>query len=124
MNNLDFCLSDLIAGYVTEFDPDKGNYGSFKLQTSDQRDYEIELTDMTYAQLVRNLGEPYQDCTFQMKSMLTPGRYLFAYGIFYPGAENIQFAAKQIVFMGISENGYLFEKPDWWIKQIKELANF
>jgi anti-anti-sigma factor len=124
MNNLDFCLSDLIAGYVTEFDPDKGDSGSFKLQTSDKRDYEIELTDMTYAQLVRNLGEPYQDCTFQMKSMLTPGRYLFAYGIFYPGVENIRFAAKQIVFMDKSENGYLFEKPDWWIRQIKELANF
>ncbi|MGL5796387.1 MAG: AGE family epimerase/isomerase, partial [Waterburya sp.] len=93
-------------------------------QTSDQRDYEIELTDMTYAQLVRNLGEPYQDCTFQMRSMLTSGRYLFVYGIFYPGAENIQFAANQIVFMDKSESGYLFEKPDWWIKQIKELADF
>lgn len=124
MNNLDFCLSDLIAGYVTEFNPEYGDYGAFKLQTSDKRDYEIELTDMTYAQLVRNLGEPYHDCTFQMKSMLTPGRYLFVYGIFYPNDSSIQFTAKQIVFLGRSENEYLFEKPDWWIKQIQQLADF
>ncbi|WP_036478935.1 AGE family epimerase/isomerase [Myxosarcina sp. GI1] len=124
MNKLDFCISDLIAGYVTEFDPDRGDSGTFKLQTSDKRDYEIELTDMTYAQLVRNLGEPYQDCTFQMKSMLVPGRYLFVYGIFYPDVEDIQFVAKQIVFLGRSNSEYLFEKPDWWIKQIKQLADF
>lgn len=124
MNKLDFCLSDLIAGYVTEFDPDRGEFGSFNLQTSDKRDYEVELTDMTYAQLVRNLGEPYQDCTFQMRSMLVPGCYLFVYGIFYPEAKNVHFAAKQIVFVGRSESEYLFEKPDWWIKQIKELGDF
>ena len=124
MNNLDFCFSDLIAGYVTEFDPDRDDYGVFRLQTSDKRDYEIELTDMTYAQLIRNLGEPYQDCTFQMKSMLTPGRYLFVYGIFYPEAENVQFAAKQIVFVGRGESEYTFEKSNWWIQQIKELADF
>ena len=124
MNNLDFCLSDLIAGYVTDFDPNKGDFGTFRLQTSDERDYEIELTSMTYAQLIRNLGEPYYDCTFQMKSMLTPGCYLFVYGIFYPNTEVNQFEAKQIVFVGRTENEYLFEKPDWWVKQIQQLADF
>ena len=124
MNNLDFSLSDLIAGYVTSFDPERGEYGGFQLQTSDKRDFQIELTDMTYAQLIRNLGEPYKDCTVQMRSMLTPGRYLYVYGIFYPETEQNFFNAKQIVFVGRSEHEYLFEKPDWWIKQIKELGDF
>lgn len=124
MNNLDFCLSDLIAGYVTDFDPDKGDSGTFNLRTSDGRNYEVALTSMTYAQLIRNLGEPYYDCTFQMKSMLTPDRYLFVYGIFYPDEGRNQFEAKQIVFVGRSTSEYMFEKPDWWVKQIQQLADF
>ncbi len=124
MNNLDFCLSDLIAGYVTDFDPDKGDSGAFNLRTSDGRNYEVALTSMTYAQLIRNLGEPYYDCTFQMKSMLTPDRYLFVYGIFYPDEGRNQFEAKQIVFVGRSTSEYMFEKPDWWVKQIQQLADF
>ncbi|VEP12880.1 N-acyl-D-glucosamine 2-epimerase [Hyella patelloides LEGE 07179] len=124
MNNLDFCISDLIAGYVTSFDPEKGDCGTFNLQTSDERDYEVALTSMTYAQLIRNLGEPYYDCTFQMRSMLTPGRYLSVYGIFYPNADGNQFEAKQIVFVGRTDSEYMFEKPDWWVKQIQQLADF
>ena len=124
MNNLDFCLSDLIAGYVTDFYPEKGDCGTFNLRTSDDRNYEVALTSMTYAQLIRNLGEPYYDCTFQMKSMLTPNRYLFVYGIFYPDTDRVQFEAKQIVFVGRSESEYSFEKPDWWVKQIQQLADF
>ena len=124
MNNLDFCLSDLIAGYVTDFNPQQGDFGTFNLRTSDDRNFEIALTSMTYAQLIRNLGEPYYDCTFQMKSMLTPERYLFVYGIFYPDTDRTQFEAKQIVFVGRSESEYSFEKPDWWIKQIQQLADF
>ena len=124
MNNLDFCLSDLIAGYVINFDPDKGDCGTFSLRTSDDREYEVALTSMTYAQLSRNLGEPYYDCTFQMKSMLTPERYLFVYGIFYPDTDCTQFEAKQIVFVGRNENEYSFEKSSWWIEQIQQLADF
>lgn len=124
MNNLDFCLSDLIAGYVTDFYPEQGDFGTFNLRTSDERNYEVALTSMTYAQLIRNLGEPYYDCTFQMRSMLTPERYLFVYGIFYPDTDRVQFEAKQIVFVGRSESEYSFEKPDWWTKQIQQLADF
>jgi anti-anti-sigma factor len=124
MNNLDFCLSDLIAGYVTDFYPEQGDFGTFNLRTSDERNYEVALTSMTYAQLIRNLGEPYYDCTFQMRSMLTPERYLFVYGLFYPDTDRVQFEAKQIVFVGRSESEYSFEKPDWWTKQIQQLADF
>jgi anti-anti-sigma factor len=124
MSNMEFSFSDLIAGYVTSFDLTKGGSGTFGLKTSDGRNFEVALTSNTYAELVRNLGEPYFDCTSQMQSMLVPERYLFAYGIFYPEAEQHKFEAKHLVFLGRKEGEYLFEKPDWWVKQVRSLANF
>lgn len=124
MNSIDFSFSDMIAGYVTEFNPDKGASGTFSLSTSDGREFEIALTSSTYAELVRNLGEPYQDCTAGIHAMLAPGRYLFTYGIFYPDTKPVGFEAKHIYFLGRTESEYLFEKPDWWLNQIKGLANF
>jgi anti-anti-sigma factor len=124
MNNIDFSFSDLIAGYVTKFEPQRGTDGIFALKTSDDRDYEIALTPNTYAELVRNLGESYQDCTTQISSMLVSDRYLFVYGIFYPEGSQCQFEAKHIVFLGRTENDYQFENPDWWVNQVRQLANF
>ncbi|KYC37194.1 N-acyl-D-glucosamine 2-epimerase [Scytonema hofmannii PCC 7110] len=119
MNNINFPISDLIAGYVTHFDAENDIFG---IKTSDGREFHAALSPMTYAKLVQNLEEPYPDATGAMRSMLVPGRYLFAYGIFYP--DSSKFEAKQIVFVGRTENDYVFEKPHWWIKQIQSLADF
>ncbi|WP_013334601.1 AGE family epimerase/isomerase [Gloeothece verrucosa] len=124
MNKLNFSFSDLIAGYVVKFEPLEGKFGSFHLKTSDGKTFKVSLTSMTNAQLVRNLGEPYYNCTTQISSMLVPQRYLFVYGIFYPEAGENKFEAKNIVFLGRTEAEYLFEKPDWWVKQIQQLADF
>ena len=124
MNNIDFSFSDLIAGYVTKFEPQKGVGGIFGLKTSDGRDYEVALTPNTYAELVRNLGEPYQDCTAQMPSLLVSDRYLFVYGIFYPQDSEYKYEAKHIVFLGQTEDEYQFEKQEWWVNQVQQLANF
>ncbi|MBN3921862.1 AGE family epimerase/isomerase [Nostoc sp. NMS4] len=124
MSNLGFSFSDLIAGYVTAFDSSQGEHGTFNLKTSDGRKFEVALTSMTYAELVRNLDEPFFDCTSQISSMLIPNCYLFAYGIFYPEAGEHKFEAKHIVFLGRTENEYLFERPDWWVKQIRSLGDF
>ena len=124
MSNMGFSFSDSIAGYITDFDSQKGASGTFGLKTSDGRNFEVALTSITSAELVRNLGEPYYDCTVQMGSMLVPNRYLFVYGIFYPEAGQHKFEAKHIVFVGRTESEYLFEKPDWWVNQIRSLANF
>jgi anti-anti-sigma factor len=56
--------------------------------------------------------------------MLVANRYLFVYGIFYPEANQYKFEAKHIVFVGRTETEYLFEKRDWWVNQVRELANF
>jgi len=128
-NSIDFTFSDLIAGYVTSYDKSKD---SFILKTSDDRQYTVYLTPdkdnpnglLTNAELLRNLGEGYQDAQGQLRSMLVPGRLLLAYGVFYPSNGTHVFEAKSIIFPGRFENKYLFEKQDWWIHQIKQLADF
>ena len=124
MNQIDFSFSDLLAGYITECDYNLGVSGIFQVKTSDNRLFEVFTTSNTYAEMVRNLGEPYYDCTGQMQSMFIPGQYLFAYGNFYPESRSYKFEAKHIVFLGRTENEYFFEKPDWWVKQVKQLADF
>ena len=73
---------------------------------------------------MRNLGEPYVDATGQMRDMLVPGRFLFAYGVFYPQAGSHVYEALMITFLGAHAHDFVFEKPDWWVKQIQQLADF
>lgn len=124
MNGLDFTFSDLIAGYVTDYDATKD---TFTLRTVDDRDFRVRLTSTTFAELVRNLGEAYHDATSQLRGMIEPGRFLFAYGIFYPGegeAGAAAFEAKHIVLLGRQPDEFRFESQDWWIKQIRQLVDF
>ena len=123
MNKIDFSFADLIAGYVTGFDSQSGEFGTFGLRTADNRNLTISLTAETYGELIRNLGEPYQDCTSQITSMLVCDQYLFAYGIFYPQNDGYGFEAQHLVFPGYKEE-YRFENPNWWVKQIDQIADF
>jgi len=124
MNSLDFTFSDLITGYVTDFSRDNDEFG---LKTSDGREYRVKFSANTYAEVIRNLGEGFQDATGQMREMMVPGRFLFAYGVFYPdesGETPIAFEAKHLVFSGRTENQFVFERQDWWIKQVTQLGDF
>lgn len=121
LNKVDFSFSDLLAGYVTKFEWSKD---TFLIKTSDEREYEVKLTSTTYAELIRNLGEPYLDCTGQIKDMLAIGRYVFVYGIYYGEDNEHHFEAKHLVFLGRSEDEYRFETKDWWLTQIDQLAKF
>lgn len=115
-----FSFSDLISGYVKSSEMDKD---MFVMTTSVGREYGVKLTPTTYAELIRNLGEPFIDCTGNIKDMIKPGMFLFAYGIFFP-EEGKPFEVKHIVFAGKNEHEWVFEKQDWWIKQIRQLGNF
>jgi len=116
---VEFTFSDLIAGYVTSFDSATDIFG---IKTTDGREFQAKLTPTSFAKLVQNLGEAYPDATSSMRSMLVPGRYLFTYGVFYPD-RNI-FEAKQIVFVSRKVDNYIFEKSNWWVDQVRSLANF
>jgi mannose/cellobiose epimerase-like protein (N-acyl-D-glucosamine 2-epimerase family) len=118
-NKINFAFSDLIAGYVTNYDSEKDIFG---IKTSDGREFQVKLSLMTYAKLIQNLDEAYPDATGAMRSMLVPGRFLFTYGVFYP--DSAIFEAKQLVFVGRQTSDYIFEKQNWWIDQVHSLANF
>src|SRR5207248_2858503 len=120
VNALAFTFSDLIAGYVTHFNrADK----AFGLRTSDGRDFEANLTPSTYARIAQNLEEPYQDCTARIGEMLENGQYVFAYGVFYPTSDGTRFEVKSLVFPGDKPGAYRHEEPDWWIKQVRSIAD-
>src|SRR5215470_3570453 len=92
-----FPYSDTIAGYVTHADRPRN---TFDLRTSDGREFRVHLKANTYAQMVRNLGNPYHDCTSLIQELLVPGRYLFVYGVFYPQGGGHVFEAQFLVFVG------------------------
>jgi mannose/cellobiose epimerase-like protein (N-acyl-D-glucosamine 2-epimerase family) len=120
MTNLRFAFSDTIAGYVTRFDRDARRFG---LKTSDGREFTVHLTSNTYAQIMRNLGESWQDCTNRLGELLTPGQYLYTYGVFYPEGDGHTYEAKAMVFPGAELGAYRQEEPRWWISQIHAIAD-
>lgn len=121
MERITFSFSDLIAGYVVELDRE---HSAFRVRTSDKREFRVQLKPNTYAQLTRNLGEPYIDCTALMPEMLVPGRYVYTYGTFYPQAGAHVFEAQFLVFVGRKPDEYLGEKQDWWVRQVRSLGDF
>jgi mannose/cellobiose epimerase-like protein (N-acyl-D-glucosamine 2-epimerase family)/anti-anti-sigma regulatory factor len=121
MNEITWTFSDTIAGYVTTVDAKARKFG---LKTTDDREFEVALTPATYAEVTRNLGEPFQDPVEPLENILTPGRYLFAYGVFYPEAEGLKFEAKRIILTGRAPHEFRHEAAQWWIDQIRQLAEF
>lgn len=121
MEKMHFTFSDTIAGYVTSVDEGQKSFG---LRTSDGREFWVKITAPTTGEIMRNLGEAYIDAGAPLEHMMKPGRYLFAYGIYYPERGNQIFEAKRIIFVGREENEYRFETPDWWLRQIQKLAEF
>jgi mannose/cellobiose epimerase-like protein (N-acyl-D-glucosamine 2-epimerase family) len=121
MNTIDFPFSDTIAGCVTSFD-EKAD--AFRIRTSGEKEFDIRLKGNTYARVIRNLGEPYADCTGQMRAMLGTECYLFVYGVYYPEHGGHTFEAEFIVFAGRKQGEYPFEAQDWWIRQIEQIGDF
>ena len=120
VNAFTFTFSDTVAGYVTSFDAATNTYLA---TTPGGRTFKVKLGANCYAEIVRNLGEPFQDATSQMQTMLVPGRFVFAYGIFFP-EEEIRFEAKRLIFLGRTEEEFRFEAQDWWVRQVREIADF
>jgi mannose/cellobiose epimerase-like protein (N-acyl-D-glucosamine 2-epimerase family)/putative intracellular protease/amidase len=111
--------ADLVAGYVTRYD---AGSGVIELRTSDGFPVRARLTSNLSAEFLRNLGDPRIDASAHLPELLTPGRQLFVHGLFYP--DDDVFEAKRLVLLGRRADEYNFEKPDWWVRQVAELARF
>ncbi|WP_250306224.1 AGE family epimerase/isomerase [Streptomyces sp. A 4/2] len=119
--NVDFTFSDTVAGRVAGFDREAR---AFSVVTADGRSFEVSLDGGPSAELLHNLGEPYQDATSHIDELLTEGAFVLAHGIFYPHSETLRFEAKRLIFMGRDPEDFRFEEAGWWIRQIKEIAGF
>jgi mannose/cellobiose epimerase-like protein (N-acyl-D-glucosamine 2-epimerase family) len=117
---IEFPFSYLIAGYVTQFNPED-NF--FLIKTQDT-EYRVFLKSNTYAYLLRNLGYPYYDCTAQIHHFLKEGSFLYAFCIFYPETEEYILEVQYLIFTELKQGEFIFSKNDWWIKQLKELSEF
>ena len=124
-NQLNFPFSDLIAGYIRNVSyPDQfDSKGQIELETSDGRTYTVKVTDACYAEVVRNLGEPFQVAP-DMSQILVEDRFIHAYGIFYPESNGLKFEAKHILLFGGAKDSLRIEEQNWWIHQIQQLLNF
>jgi mannose/cellobiose epimerase-like protein (N-acyl-D-glucosamine 2-epimerase family) len=107
---------------VTGYDRDKDTFG---LKTTDGRHFQVKFASNTYGWIANNLNEPRtwtsQD---QMRGLLIAGRYLFVYGIYYPEHGGFTYEAQFLVFPGRREDNYVFERQDWWVKQVAAIADF
>lgn len=120
MDHMSFTFSDTIGGYVTDFNRHEKSFG---IKTSDGREFRAYLTPTAFGRIAQNLGEPYNDCTGRLGELLTPGQHVFAYGVFYPQGEGHKFEVKSFVFPGEGAESYRHEEPDWWVKQVRSIAN-
>jgi mannose/cellobiose epimerase-like protein (N-acyl-D-glucosamine 2-epimerase family) len=120
-NNYLHTHSDTISGYVTSYE---ASTDYFDLATADDRAYRVHIDDLTAAEFLRNLGEPYLEATSHLHDILTPGRYVTVYGIYYPNLESEIFSAKHIEMMGRGPDDYNFEEAGWWTHQLGEIAAF
>jgi mannose/cellobiose epimerase-like protein (N-acyl-D-glucosamine 2-epimerase family) len=117
-----FSFSDTIAGYVTGYDRNRDIFG---LKTTDGRDFQVKFAANTYGWIANNLNEPRTwTSPDQMRELLVPGRYLFVYGIYYPEQGGFTCEAQFMVCPGRREDNYVFERQDWWIKQVAAIADF
>src|SRR4051812_29498092 len=116
--NVEFPFSDTIGGYVTGFDRAAKCFG---LKTSDGREFTAYLTDMAFGRISQNLEEGYIDCTGRLAELLSEGQFVHAYGVFYP--DTGRFEVKSLVFPGEGPQAYRYEEPDWWVKQVRSIAD-
>ncbi|MBD0420430.1 AGE family epimerase/isomerase [Streptomyces sp. NPDC052309] len=117
--DLAFSFSDSTAGYITDH-----RAGTFRVKTLDDREVTVHLTETTTAQLLRNLGEPYQDVTGRLAELLTPGTLVFSYGPVYPDEDGLYFQADRLVVVGEGDTPHPYEEPGWWTTQLSRLAAF
>ncbi|MBR1857972.1 MAG: hypothetical protein IJ797_00555, partial [Selenomonadaceae bacterium] len=77
---MNFEFSDTVGGICQSYDA-KTRTGTVKTFAGDEVTFKLSAN--IYARLVRNLDEPYRDCTGQLDKLLREGQLVFIYGIYY-----------------------------------------
>jgi mannose/cellobiose epimerase-like protein (N-acyl-D-glucosamine 2-epimerase family) len=114
-------FADLVAGYVTAFDPARA---VLDLVTSDGRTVRANCRPGIDIQVLRNLGDEPRWASSDLDQLLRPTRFLFVRGIFTLDGGSIDFDATNLVLLDQEPDRYAFEDADWWVRQLSELARF
>jgi mannose/cellobiose epimerase-like protein (N-acyl-D-glucosamine 2-epimerase family) len=113
-----FVHADTLAGQVVAVEP-AGK--TFTLRTR-LGEVQVGWSEATSAEHLRNLGEPYQDCSTTILEHLRPGGYLFVRGLFYAESSPPQWDAAHLIFCGPA--AAIADRPGWWVEQLSALAKF
>lgn len=116
-----FEFSDTVGGVCQSYDP-KTRTGVVRSFAGD--DVKFKLSQNIYARILRNLDEPYLDCTGQLDKLLREGQLMFVYGIYYPDESGTHFEASYIDLPGRKPSEIRFEEADWWVNQARSIADF
>ncbi|MCA1216879.1 AGE family epimerase/isomerase [Streptomyces sp. 8L] len=118
-SDLDFTFSDTVAGRVLAR---RGR--RVELRTPGGGTVVVHLTDVTYGQRLRNLGDPYQDVTGRLEDLLAPGALVFSHGPVYPHEDGLHHQATAIVVVSGPGEPPPYESPGWWTAQLRQFARF
>ena len=69
------------------------------------------------------MDEGYIDATGQMAELLRENALVYASCIFYPAGNDFRIEAKSLIFPGDQEDSFRHEEPDWWIRQVRSIAD-
>jgi anti-anti-sigma factor len=58
-----------------------------------------------------------------MKDLIAEGAFVYLYGVFYPVGDAYVYEAKHVQFLG-TDGDYVIERPEWWVNQVREFADF
>ena len=118
----DFSFSDLVAGHVTGYDPERR---LVDLRTSGGTAVRVRLGGVTAAEFLRNLGEPYVDAVRPSRRPAHPGHPAVRLRGDLPGGRPRPAATPRGWCCSAAGAGeYNFEDPDWWAPQLGEIAGF
>ncbi len=116
-----FEFSDTIGGICQSYD---ANTRRGIIRDFNGEEVQVKMSDNVYARLLRNLDEPYRDCTGQIEKLFAEGQMAFLYGVYYPDESGTHFEVSYIDFPGRKPNEMRFEEADWWINQARSIADF
>ena len=121
-SRMHFTFSDTIAGSVVAYQADED---TFTLRTIDGREFEVALTSARRSpRSSATSARPTSTRPARCATCSTAGASSSPTGSSTPRATTRVFEAKHIVFVGRTPHDFVFERPDWWVQQIREVADF
>ena len=110
---------DRVQGVVVEATPSDG---LIVLQMPGGKKQAVRVAGNAWIHGLRNLDERERLRDDQGMTALRPGAWIAATGLFY--SDSPEMMAKEIALFGGDGQKLVFEQPDWWSSQAREVADF